>query len=743
MQNQLDVMRDQLEESDAELGHLQDELAKATAGSPTDEDKAALAAASSERDRLRGELDRAAQQAGKLDAQVIELTNRIESLSDDLEESQRLVHFADIEHSILAQAVSAARTAEQISSAQLDRLRKELEEAGAILTEERETASSDRQESQETINRLRDDFAALQLEHEDLVDSKTQLESALEAATSEAQRKENDLRVAREQVNNITSKSTDGVVIELRRNIQELEARVSRRNQLVAAEQAKTKKVEMNLEMATQDIEELEAEIARLRDAVSVKEASLVGKDVEMSKARDEYLERIDLLENQLALSQTAADALRSEVQQRNDDHVKVVEQLAHSDNDRQTDGLRAIELRQELERAHLAKVEALIGDAEQQCKRLDAELSSARIGQLSACDSLNTVTVQLIRFSREISSLEISRDEALRKVRTEVLQNQDLKSEVQHVVAEAETASSRFQVRESDLQEALDGLNQDLRESEERCSKETQQVTVLAQQIKGLEEQVRSSSLSLVEKDSTASSAREEVVALRAEATSLRETNIAQTMQKQQLIEEHAREVASIRVEYDQVSLLLAQAVSDVERLGRASKTAEDVLAERSQSLAISEKALEALSIERDDALRLIDTLREEVTDLSAQTTDAQSRLQFASADVGRLKEEVSQKSEQAARLREQNAEAEARLQQLSKQVETQQLANEQLNRSLAEHSRDRFQIAAERDDLVRHCQDSNQQLAEEQKHVQELNTGLENAQSENERLSSELQVK
>ncbi|KAG7562216.1 hypothetical protein FFLO_02302 [Filobasidium floriforme] len=106
-------------------------------------------------------------------------------------------------------------------------------------------------------------------------------------------------------------------------------------------------------------------------------------------------------------------------------------------------------------------------------------------------------------------------------------------------------------------------------------------------------------------------------------------------------------------------------------------------------------------------------------------------------------LENQLSQEMEQIDQLRAAQAQAETRLQQLLKQVDIQQSANEQLNRSLAEHSRDRFQIAAERDELIKDRQSNDDQLAEEQSVAQQLRKDLESATNETTRLQAELQAK
>lgn len=779
-------MRDQLEESDAELGELQEKLAEASAETLTKEDEAALAKATAERDQLREELVHAVERATKLDAHVNDLTNRIESLKDDLEESRRLVQFADVEHNILAQAVSAAKTTEQISNAQLDRLRKELEEAEAVLNDEKESTATERQESQATITRLRDDFAALQLEHEDLLDSKTQLETALETANSEVQRRESDLLAARAQVNSITANSTDGAVIELRRHVQELESRVSRRNQLIAAEQAKSKKVEMNLEMATQDVEELEAEIARLRSDVSAKETLCTEKDTELCKARDGLAARIASLEKELDLAHQAEEALRAEAQLRSDDLAKVVEQLARSDNDRQTESLRADELRQELEREHLAKVADMLHNAEQRYRELESNLEAARSSQVAACDNSNAVTVQIIMLSREINELEGSRKLALHSLEAESLEKASIKSELERLSIETKAATDRLRAQEGVLQENLDTLTADLEESrritmqqkeswqqrveeleeqvrttsssleqqEGRAASAVEEFTArqaeaikekdsLQQRVEELEGQVRTSLLSLETKEGATTSAQEQLADLRAELVSLRESNSDQIVQSERDHEAQGAEVAAIRASFERVSRSLEQTTSDLENLESLYKAAEEALTERDQRLDRSDRALETVTVERNDAVNLVEALRGEVAQLSARSSETQSHLRSAEDNLASVREELSRASEQAQRLEGSRAEAEARIQQLEKQVDTQQVANEQLNRSLAEHSRDRFQISAERDELVQSYEAISRQLVGGQESLQNLTKDLEAAYAVTRHLEGQVEAK
>jgi chromosome segregation ATPase len=772
-------MRDQVEESDAELFQLQEELAKATSSQV---ETGALKKASSQSDRLQVELDHAIQQTVKLDAQVRSLTSTLESLNDDLEENQRLLQFADVEHGILAQAVSAANTAEQISTAQMNRLRKELEEAESALSEEREVTSTERQESQEMITRLRDDFAALQLEHEDLVDSKTQLETALETATSEIQRKENDLQSARDQLNSITANSTDGAVIELRRHVQELEARVARRNQLVAVEQAKTKKVEMNLEMATQDIEELEAEISRLREEVSAKEAVTNEKDAETAESREESLKQLDKLEQELVQSRGVEETLRLEVQARSDDLAKVVEQLARSDNDRQTEGLRATELREGLERDYLAKVDSVNREMQHQCERFEMELKSTWSDLQDATGTINSMTVQLILWSREIHSLESSRDGALRGAEVEASRNVDLRSrletalaqveavssqlsvkednlrqalqhaeveasrntslrsEMEEAMAQAQAASNQVRVKETELQKALNGLTRDMEDSHAEAS---QQIGLLRERVKELEEQLRSTSTSLEQQADTASSAQEELVSVKAELIRLEDINATHTSERLQETETHTREVAAVREDCERLSHSLALATSDLEKVDDSYQATKKALKSLNRELDTSARQVEAITIERDNALETSATLQKEIAQLSTRCSDANAKEESATVRVAALENQLSQEMEQIDQLRAAQAQAETRLQQVLKQVDIQQSANEQLNRSLAEHSRDRFQIAAERDELIKDRQSADDQLAEEQSVAQQLRKDLESATNETTRLQAELQAK
>jgi chromosome segregation ATPase len=160
-------------------------------------------------------------------------------------------------------------------------------------------------------------------------------------------------------------------------------------------------------------------------------------------------------------------------------------------------------------------------------------------------------------------------------------------------------------------------------------------------------------------------------------------------------------------------------------------------------RELDASARQIEAITIERDNALEMSATLQKEIAQLSTRCSDANAKEESATVRVAALENQLSQEMKQIDQLRAAQAQAETRLQQLLKQVDIQQSANEKLNRSLAEHSRDRFQIAAERDELIKDRQSTDDQLAEEQSVAQQLRKDLESATNETTRLQAELQAK
>jgi chromosome segregation ATPase len=753
----MEELQNQLEDSDAEMCRLQEAVSKSAhlmeqydgQALRAERDSAVMGQKQSQADlaELQRQQLTLCEEKSSLEAKADGLAEDVATLKDELEECQRLLSFADIEHGILEKALTTAQASKEVSEAQAKRVVERLKEAEEILAEQEESARAEQGRIQDDLSNLRDDHAALQLEHEDLVDGKRQLEVKLESMTTDFQRIEAESLSTRQQLEKLATSSTDAALVDLHRRTQELEGRVVRRNQLIATEQAKLKKVEMNLDIATEDIEQLEAEITRLNNENVQLGEQARAREADTVKRQADLTAEIEILQREISASQERESQLQSSLDEQSKELASLIEQLAQSANDVQAIMARTTDQEERMREEIKAEKESIQSKTRQEVETLELVIANLEKKQAETQRSFDELVVKMQNSSQEIEALCQSRESAEERLEAEMRKGEQISQQLADSATRAEARAFDHSQEIDHLRSENGNLINTVEESRQRLELQTQAIArseeLLASKdlkLKDLETRLQTD----IQDDAGARAAlQQELEMARAELASSVVAGESLSLELHHAKEAYDHYVEAAKTTQEEIAASKMAIEGQLKKVQESHTEALASLEERSQALRTTEERRVALAAKLEEMERLSATVRDEKVQASERSERLEQNFQAIVVEVEELRVDLSTQTRLNAELEAQRAQAGSKVDELTRQIDTQRIAEEQLNKSLAEYSRDRFQALAENDQL-REVQKSLQiQLEEQIQALGMLQSESERAAAEKSRLEQALQAK
>ena len=757
LQGQIEELQNQLEDSDAEMCRLQEAVSRSAhlmeqydeQALRGERDSALMAQKQAQADlaELQRQQMILSDAKSSLEATVDGLAEDVATLKDELEECQRLLSFADIEHGILEKALKTAQAGKDVSEAQAKRVVERLREMEEILAEQEESARAEQGRIQDDLSNLRDDHAALQLEHEDLMDGKRQLEVKLEGMTTDYQRLEVESLSARQQLEKLATSSTDAALVDLHRRTQELEGRVVRRNQVIATEQAKLKKVEMNLYIATEDIEQLEAEIARLNNENAQLGKQARAQEADNGKRQADLTAEIETLQREISTSQERESQLQASLNEQSKELASLIEQLAQSANDVQAALARTSDQEERMLEEFKADKESIQTNARQEVETLELFITDLEQKQAETQRSFDELVVKMENSSQEIGSLRQSRAAVEERLEEEMRKGEETSQKIADSITQAEIRALDHRQELDRLRSENDNLISTIDDSLQKLELQTQARACAEESLasrdlvlKDLEIRLRND----IQDDAGArASLQHELGLVRAELASSVVAGEALSAEIQEAKEAYNHHVLAAQVAQEEIA---ASKMAVEDQLGKLQASHTEALAtleERSQALRTTEESRAALAAKLEETESLSAILRDANIQLSERSDRSEQDLQAITIEREALRVDLSSQIRLNAELEDQRSQARLKVDELTRQIDTQRIADEQLNKSLAEYSRDRFQALAENDQLREVQKSLQSQLQEQIQALEMLQSESERAATEKSRMEQALQAK
>jgi chromosome segregation ATPase len=622
----------------------------------------------------------------ELDRHKLKKESELTALRESLEESQRLLEFADVEHNILDKALVDNKTAATIAEAAVERVRRELAEVETLLQEERDRNVDSESQLQQKLTRTEDDFAALQLEYDDLLDTKASVEDKVKTFLQDVSKKETQIRDLQEALRIANTDSTEDKLVHLQNSARELEGKVSRRTNQIAVEQAKLQKVEMNLEMANESIAEYEETIVALNGTVSDKErevdelktdlvrytARLEERDTTIASLQDSvnaHLQEAKKLQTQVETASQRCVVLQEQIDFANTLKENQLSELDLKHNRAETVSTEKIkQLTEEISRlkaenlddlSQLAsKHETAIIELEDKIRDLTASIEVQQEAHAEAVEKMRSET-KLLEDSLDRATAELAcassnatrSQEAQEESALELSQQKDLVMELHSRLAEASEAaraeSEDLQngIRQGQLQ--VEELTTKLETAERNLAFETNKVTALSQDVEAKQAElasVQDELRQLVQEHSRLDSkAAEEEIALRNDLDTLRMTCEAL---RSDISSAQAEHLASM----DKVETEKAELVANVDSMAEVLKEARQAAASQQRlvvahecDLALTKEEIAQISHDRGQHVELAAALEAEKTGFLSRISEMEDQLGLVHHQVTALTSEVS----------------------------------------------------------------------------------------------------
>lgn len=337
--------------------------------------------------RLEEQLSIAAAEKERLERTVEELSNMAAQdpdVSIDADGYQRLLGFAEDERQAL---IAAHEHGLRAKDAEMDAVRSELEGS-------------------------RSQMAALELTLAETSQARKVLESRCQAAADQIAVVETDLRALRRQQDSWLSAPIEGdeaashKLSVLQGQVRELDARVQRRNQQIASEQNKIRKLELNLALANDSLSEWEE-----REVIADRTAAFLVIDlVRSSKAGQALLDEVKTLQE-----------ARQRLQEQLTDEQASVARLDSEHAVLSKEAQVASEIT-----SRLGEAEAQLAAAEQKCQRLVAEAQAAESSGAEYAEEIKRLEDNVARLEvlvqdqqSQLGALAVKHEEALRDAAT------------------------------------------------------------------------------------------------------------------------------------------------------------------------------------------------------------------------------------------------------------------------------------------------------------------------------------
>lgn len=196
----------------------------------------------------------------------------IRELRQEVDEQHRMLEFAEVEYEIL---LESSRVEHQEGVSTIEGLHERLEKVATQAEGEKEEikrlADHARQSLQQELNTVQANLSAMELSLKENTDSLQAFEDRTAKLRSLLQEREKEVQRLKASIAE-TGQPIDGVVSNLRQEVNDLEARIERRNRQIALEQEKARKLGLNLQLAQDTVEEQDAALQETRRQLSLME---------------------------------------------------------------------------------------------------------------------------------------------------------------------------------------------------------------------------------------------------------------------------------------------------------------------------------------------------------------------------------------------------------------------------------------------------------------------------------------
>jgi chromosome segregation ATPase len=231
----------------------------------------------------------------------------IRELRQVVDEQNRMLEFAEVEYEILLESTQAEHRA---TTTTIKDLQERLENLTVLAESDQDdikrAAELARHNIQQELDTVHANLSAMELSLKENTDSLQASEDRAAKLRSILQEREKEVQRLKASMAE-TGQPIDGVVLQLRQEVNDLEARIERRNRQIALEQEKARKLGMNLQLAQDTVEEQDAILQDTRQQVWVMEKAKVALQTQV-----ESLESAGIA-LAVIVQQTAAEAAHSE----------------------------------------------------------------------------------------------------------------------------------------------------------------------------------------------------------------------------------------------------------------------------------------------------------------------------------------------------------------------------------------------------------------------------------------------
>lgn len=210
----------------------------------------------------------------------------IRELRQEVDDQNRLLEFAEVEYEIL---LGSSQAEQRATSSTIKDLQERLENLTIQAQSEQEdikcSAEQAKHSIQQELDTVHAHLSAMELSLKENTDSLHASEDRAAKLRSILQEREKEVQRLKTSMAE-TGQPVDGVVLKLRQEVNDLEARIERRNRQIALEQEKARKLGMNLQLAQETVEEQDAALQDSRQQVSVFEKAKLALQTQVESLK-------------------------------------------------------------------------------------------------------------------------------------------------------------------------------------------------------------------------------------------------------------------------------------------------------------------------------------------------------------------------------------------------------------------------------------------------------------------------
>ncbi|MEJ2344093.1 MAG: SUMF1/EgtB/PvdO family nonheme iron enzyme [Gammaproteobacteria bacterium] len=663
---------------------------------------------------LRQELDEVRRQASErrqareqLEQQLAELQSRQQRSERDAQDQHRGL---EDENQRLQSELEQQRRSRDEAATQLEALRGELEQR---------RAEFDRQ---------------LQQAHDEADHAARELSRRVETLEGEKAGLEADLRQqgeAREQ--------------ELRRQLDELQSQFQEQEserQRLAAEAEAREAARAELEQALAEARTQAQTVAQDSDeriqSLQRDLERLQAEREQQSEARERELsEQLEVLRGQLNDAAAARESLERQLretqesgQQASAELNRRIEALTEEKAQREAELEQQGDAREQELREQLDSLQARLGEADADRERLQGELAGAadtrQQMEAALAEVRDAADASQSELTRRIQELEQERDQRGRQA-----------------AADAEAAEARVQ----DLQQQLDGLQEQLQQAREAGQAAERQLAALHEAQDAGEQEIRDRLSQLEQENGSLAGALEQERQARAGA----DARVAELRQERDDTERAAgSRLQKLQDQLDQMQVAEQELQERLAATERQRQTLEqqhgDAVGELERLTATHETSANQQRGRIEELEQALAALEDKVRQAQAGRDTAESALENAEDELGALKHEMQtlsakldQASDEGRQLRGQRDEAAAELERLSRELE-ERASQEEVDTIRAQADKELRQAADELTRLQEELVQANRRTNRSEAKLEEALTGLRVAEHRVKQLESEL---